>query len=323
MSLWGSKSRYVYGALRNAQLLPVYFPGWTLRIYIERPGLDGSTSFQPVPSRIVGKLAALGAEIIYVDAERSRVPPMMWRFLIADDLEVDVFIVRDSDCRLSDRDSAVVKAWLKTDFSFHCIRDHPSHARYPVLGGLWGARPRGLKSFVSVPWRDLMMGYRTDYVQDMQFLENAIWPSVQTHAAFCHDSVSCLKWVGAHPFPIQRIGTEHLGQVFDAFGNARDEDIQLLLENRPTEQCTVEQNRTRSMGYGVAKRNNETSSSPRDGKALQMNVVATSSAKGSLPRAKLDENSQLIRHIELSKASYGNSSKLLPKLIDVKRSGGS
>ena len=242
MSLWGGKPRYTYGALRNAQLLPVFFPGWILRFYIERPRYDDTTVYAPVPARILGKLSAMGAELVYVDAERSHIPPMMWRFLIADDMTVDVFIVRDTDCRLNDRDFAVVSDWLRTDYAFHCVRDHPSHAGYSLLGGLWGARPRQLRSFVSIPWRDVMMGYRTDYVQDMHFLANAIWPLVQSHAAYCHDSVSCLDWPGSHPFPVARIGTEHLGQVFDAFGNARDEDLQLLLEHRPLPQCSVASN---------------------------------------------------------------------------------
>ena len=239
MSLWGAKPRYTYSALRNAQLLPVYFPGWVLRLYVERPRSDDTTVYAPVPPRILGKLAVLGTEMVYVDAERSHIPPMMWRFLVADDMLVDAFVIRDTDCRLSDRDFAVVSDWLRTDYAFHCVRDHPSHAGYPLLGGLWGARPRQLRSFVSVPWRDLMMGYRTDYVQDMQFLANAIWPLVQSHAAYCHDSVSCLNWLAAHPFPVARVGTEHLGQVFDAFGNARDEDLQILLEHRPLAQCSV------------------------------------------------------------------------------------
>ena len=239
MSLWGSKPRYTYGALRNAQLLPVFFPGWTLRFYIERPRYDETTMYTPVPPRIVAKLAVMGAEVVYVDAERSHIPPMMWRFLIADDMSVDAFIVRDSDCRLNDRDSTIVADWLRTELPFHCIRDHPSHAGYSLLGGLWGARPRQLRSFVAVPWRDMMMGYRTDYVQDMQFLANAVWPLVQSQAAFCHDSVSCRDWPAAHPFPVGRVGTEHLGQVFDAFGNARDEDLQILLEHRPLAECSV------------------------------------------------------------------------------------
>ena len=241
MSLWGSKTRYTFGALRNAQLAPVHFPGWRLRIYIEKPRNDGTTIFSPVPERILNKLQDLGAELMYVDAERSHVPPMMWRFLVADDLMVDVFIVRDSDCRLSDRDAIVVQAWVETKTPFHCIRDHPSHAAYPVLGGLWGGRPKRLKALMPIPWQDLMMGYRSDYIQDMSFLANAIWPKVQQNS-FCHDSVSCENWINANRFPVPRVGTEHLGQVFDAFGNARDEDIQILLDNRPVLECITPRN---------------------------------------------------------------------------------
>ena len=35
MSLWGSDGRYTNGALANAELIKVFFPGWTLRIYTE------------------------------------------------------------------------------------------------------------------------------------------------------------------------------------------------------------------------------------------------------------------------------------------------
>lgn len=240
MSLWSSKTRYTFGALRNAQLMPVYFPGWTLRVYIEKPRDDGTTRFLPVPDRIVVKLARLGVEIMHVDAEQSHIPPMMWRFLIADDMSVDLFIVRDSDCRLQDRDAAVVKDWITSKTPFHCIRDHPSHIPYPVLGGLWGGMPKKLHEIIPIPWQELMMGTRAEYSQDMSFLASAIWPQVQNYA-FCHDSVSCKKWTNSHPFPLSRTGTEHLGQVFDAFGNARDEDIQILLENRPNAECTIQQ----------------------------------------------------------------------------------
>lgn len=240
MSLWSSQTRYTFGALRNAQLMPVYFSGWTLRIYIEKPREDETTIFTPVPERIVNKLVKLSVEIMRVDAERSHIPPMMWRFLVADDMSVDLFIVRDSDCRLQERDAIVVKDWIASQTAFHCIRDHPSHAAYSILGGLWGGMPRKLHEILPIPWRELMMGMRSDYSQDMAFLNSAIWPKVQNYA-FCHDSVSCRKWTNSHPFPVERIGTEHLGQVFDAFGNARDEDIQILLENRPPAECTSQQ----------------------------------------------------------------------------------
>lgn len=240
MSLWGSQTRYTFGALRNAQLVPVHFPGWTLRIYVEKPRDDDTTVFPPVPKRILSKLVDLGAEVIRVDVSRSHIPPMMWRFLVADDMSVDYFIVRDSDCRVQDRDYTVVAEWMASKTAFHCVRDHPSHAQYPILGGLWGGIPRKLREILPIPWQDLMMGLRSDYSQDMSFLASAIWPKVQSFA-FCHDSVSCKSWLNSHPFPVARLGTEHLGQVFDAFGNARDDDIQILLENRPPDECTVVQ----------------------------------------------------------------------------------
>ena len=55
--------------------------------------------------------------------------PMMWRFLIADDLDVEYFLVRDTDSRLSMRDGLAVTEWIRlhNDSAFHCMRDHPSH----------------------------------------------------------------------------------------------------------------------------------------------------------------------------------------------------
>ncbi len=54
-------------------------------------------------------------------------------------------------------------------------------------------------------------GYREGYMEDIAFMTNAIWPRVN-RVAFCHDSVSCAKWVNAFPFPVQRRGAEFVGQ---------------------------------------------------------------------------------------------------------------
>lgn len=237
MSLWGSKTRYTYGALRNTQLWPIYFPGWTFRIYVEKSRADGSTSFPPVDVRLLLKLKKLGAEIVFVDHYESLIPPMMWRFLVADDYSVDAFIVRDADCRLSDRDAAAVSDWLENSGSpFHCARDHPNHMEYAVLGGLWGGKPKEMKKSLNNSWHNMMMGLRTDYSQDMVFLNSHIWPIFKDQA-ICHDSFSCTKWPNSRPFPIARIGTEHLGQVHDAFGNVKDDDVLALLDKPVAKEC--------------------------------------------------------------------------------------
>jgi len=38
MSLYGSERRYIVGAIRNAQLAPVIFPGWQIRFYCKSSG---------------------------------------------------------------------------------------------------------------------------------------------------------------------------------------------------------------------------------------------------------------------------------------------
>jgi len=92
---------------------------------------------------VLRRLLELGAELHYVD-DSARLSPRLWRNTIIDDPGVDVFIVRDSDSRLTPRDAAVVSHWLRqrpeTAAIFHCIRDHPHQSRYTLNAGLWGAR---------------------------------------------------------------------------------------------------------------------------------------------------------------------------------------
>jgi len=90
---------------------------------------------------VLVRLRELGAELRYVN---EKLAPMLWRFTVVDDPQVDIFIVRDADSRLTPRDATVVSHWLRqrpeASAIFHCIRDHPSHSIYPVSGGLWGGR---------------------------------------------------------------------------------------------------------------------------------------------------------------------------------------
>ena len=263
---------------------------------MEKPRDDGATTFAPIPNRLIDKLSKLGAVIMHVDVDRSHVPPMMWRFLVADDMDVDIFIVRDSDCRLTDRDAKVVDDWLSVSESpFHCIRDHPNHATYPVLGGLWGGRPKKLREVMPIPWRDLMMGVRSDYTQDMSFLANAIWPKVQKYA-YCHDSVSCKTWPNAYPFPEARVGTEHLGQVFDAFGNARDDDIQSILDHRPVLEC-----------YTSRRVNITTSTRPLQSVSTSKDIELFSTTRSSI----LDEKKKIIPEADSAFIGHINATSIM------------
>jgi hypothetical protein len=125
-TLFGHDPKYVRGALRNAELVHVYFAGWTARFYCDAT----------VPSDTVAGLQARGAEVV-MDATRPAT--MFTRFLAAADPTVDRFIVRDADSRLNARERMAVEAWVQSGKGVHSIRDHPNHAK-PLNGGLWGAK---------------------------------------------------------------------------------------------------------------------------------------------------------------------------------------
>ena len=64
---------------------------------------------------------------------------MMWRFTACDDEDVECFISRDTDSRLSLREKEAVDEWLESDKNFHIMRDHPYHVT-AIMGGMWGMK---------------------------------------------------------------------------------------------------------------------------------------------------------------------------------------
>jgi len=83
-----------------------------------------------------------------------------------------------------------------------------------------------------------MAGFKSSYMQDMQFLGSRVWPRVR-QVAYCHDSFTCRKFPASHPVPVRRQGTEHLGQVFDQFSVGRAGDVRVIARAKINPDCTV------------------------------------------------------------------------------------
>lgn len=96
--LYGSKPKYTTGAVHNAQLAKVYFPGWVCRFYVT----------SDVPADVLKQLTELGAETRAIPAGMGYTSGMFWRFMVAGDPTVDRYIIRDTDSRLNARDRYVV-----------------------------------------------------------------------------------------------------------------------------------------------------------------------------------------------------------------------
>ena len=216
---------YVNGAVANAELIHTVFPGWTARYY-----LDTAT----VPAWAQAKLRAAGAQIVPIDMARYGNQSMFWRFWAAADPTAERFISRDVDSRLMARDYEAVRRWIESGRKFHVVRDHPSHSLYPMSGGLWGA-VRGALPQVMELIRDFPVD--SGYLTDMNFLNSRVWP-LAMHDCLQHDGYSCADF-GADPFPVAR-DTEkgyHVGQVFDADGVPRPDDVQSLLATAQPPEC--------------------------------------------------------------------------------------
>src|SRR5580692_8776685 len=95
--LYGNDNAFQEGAKENLSLSKTLFPGWICQFYVS----------QEIPQGLKRELIDQGAEVIEM-TRTSDADGMFWRFLPISDQEVDVFISRDLDARLSARDRHVV-----------------------------------------------------------------------------------------------------------------------------------------------------------------------------------------------------------------------
>ena len=243
MSLFGSNHQYTMGAVENAKLVKSVFPGWRLRIYIPKNGMEKNNSGTQknnldVPLETIQTLQKYDADIYYVDNTTVTLNPRMWRFLVADDLHTDKFIIRDTDSRLFNRDAVEINQWINSGKIFHCVRDHPLHGNYPVLAGMWGADTRGLKKVLNINFSNLMTRYGQNKFADQQFLKKEIWPKVQNNS-YCSDSFFCEKFPHAHPFQMYRSNDlRFIGEIYDANGKRMHHHINMLLNKHENPNCT-------------------------------------------------------------------------------------
>ena len=183
-SLWGKDPFYFKGAIENVKLQPEIYPGWTCRFYVD----------DTVPENAVKELKELGAEI-YMMPRSDGNYGMFWRFSPLDDLDIERFIVRDTDCRLNIREADAVEEWIESDKQFHIMRDNVQHIMVPICGAMWGSKSgeyeydRRLKEWLLKNQHRIFSHPRGKYFFiDQSFLGEVIWPLIiNKHIA--HESV--------------------------------------------------------------------------------------------------------------------------------------
>jgi hypothetical protein len=206
-SLWGTDSRYLDGALQNASLARLFYPGWTCRYYI------GQSTFEKL--NFINKLKSYNnVEIIKMEEDEDWTG-MFWRFYTASDPSVDIMISRDADSRLGFREATAVNEWVRSEKCFHIMRDHPQHA-VSILGGMWGVK-RGLLPDM----KQAIKKYKPEsfWQTDQLFLDKVIYPRVRAHS-LVHD-----EFFEKKPFPEaskKRNVNHFVGQAYSGDGAVLD-----------------------------------------------------------------------------------------------------
>jgi hypothetical protein len=216
-SLWGNNDGYCDGAVANAKLSPVIYPGWTCRFYVD----------PLVPRKIVCALLDLGCEVVFKEESIDNLG-LYWRFEpMYDDAQIEKFIVRDTDSRLNMREAQAVLEWEESGLPFHIIRDNNEH-NIRILGGTWGSKARLIPHFKILmdEWlRDMQPDPRNPrglyHGTDQIFLGTQIWPFIEKcHMA--HDNY--FKFTGKEkPLTVKLKRDGYVGMVYSEKDQDRTE----------------------------------------------------------------------------------------------------
>jgi FkbM family methyltransferase len=199
-SLYGSNSRYIDGAIANVELMPNIYPDWEIYMYYDKT----------VPSKTIDKLKSYRFVTMINMTNNSITNKMSWRFLVASDPNIERYVIRDIDSRISRREKLAVDEWIASGKQFHVMRDHPSHSNYAMSGGMWGGTHEAIPNMKSLL---LNKTRKHSYLEDMNFLNTMVWTKVKS-SVFQHDSFSCGRYGADNPFPTSRSGFEHVGSVY-------------------------------------------------------------------------------------------------------------
>ncbi len=222
-SLYGDSPVYNQGAIRNAERMPLIYPGWKMVVYYD----------STVPAATLEALKRLNVEL--VNAGDSGIAcKSMWRFLINDRREYDRYIVRDCDSRINEREAWAVNEWIKSGAKFHVIRDHPTHLplvnkQWPVLAGMWGC----VKGFMS-HMETLIRCYKVpnvEYGYDQDFIKHCIWNAARP-VALIHDGTTQTPEKGSQPMPV-RTTDRFVGERFDEKDVPNADDLKAQVPLKP------------------------------------------------------------------------------------------
>ena len=184
--------RRYYGNLRNISLtVAKQYPGWVIRIYhniADDPTTENEAHnqlcrvfcrYDNVDLCSVPLLTErIGNKTIPIDPQLLRgLNGRMFRYLVMLDPNVDIFISRDVDSLIFQREVDAVDQWIhQSNYTFHVMRDHKGHGSI-ILAGMFGIKVQQRRDLVQGLARALILsGQNSIGHQDQASLDQILWP---------------------------------------------------------------------------------------------------------------------------------------------------
>jgi len=216
--LYGTNKMYLEGALVNLKQYTEKYPGVKCYFYAR----------SDVPDEYMKKLEDEGGVVIRcIDAMNWYM--MFTRFLPAENMDNNMYLSRDTDSRLGQREVQAIKQWLTSRKGFHIMRDHPWHNTL-ILGGMWGMRYTGcfVMRLMIMDWSKTyyMQNPEKDKGPDQYFLNN-IYQFVSSEIYVNDEFFNYERPVYIIEAP--RNNKEYIGEAFDEDGGY-DENLRDVIE---------------------------------------------------------------------------------------------
>lgn len=175
--LYGNKDFYCLGMIENIDLINKKYKDWKIYVY-----------YANIPEKILTILKNKNNTYIFeCNHNGYNWEGMFWRFYPIENKNIDIFLSRDCDSRITDREMKFVNEWINSDKIFHIIRDHPAH-KIAILGGTFGVK---VKNFYAINNLKKIDHYKNIYYKkfnknqdrqpDQTFLVEYLWPLIENN----------------------------------------------------------------------------------------------------------------------------------------------
>jgi hypothetical protein len=176
--LYGDKDLYCLGLIENINIINEKYNDWKIYVY-----------YNNIPNNILSILKNKENTYLFeCNYNGYKWEGMFWRFFPIENENIDYFLSRDTDSRISEREINLVNQWILSGKSFHIIRDNPSH-KIEILGGMFGIN---LKKFKELSTKNNFKNinyYKEQYYNiynknierqpDQIFLSKVIYPIIK------------------------------------------------------------------------------------------------------------------------------------------------